>query len=74
MLIHKVPTFPEVCDDDYILGIGVLTDAMMIKFPAPDAPPIIATTRLGTIAKHRVKKFLIHGFSLKSRNPWTKHI
>lgn len=47
---------------------------MMIKFPAPEAPPIIATIRLGTIAKHRVRKFLIHGFSLKSRNPWIKQI
>lgn len=46
---------------------------MMIKFPAPEAPPMIATTRLGTIAKHRVRKFLIHGFSLKSRNPWINH-
>lgn len=48
----------------------VFTDAMMIKFPAPAEPPIIATTKLGTIAKHRVKKFRIHGCRRKSKNPY----
>lgn len=45
---------------------------MMIKFPAPEDPPMRATIRLGTMAKHRVRKFRIHGFSLKSRNPYAK--
>ena len=49
-----------------------LTDAIMISFPAPEDPPMIATIKLGTIAKLRVKKFLTHGVSFKSRNPY-KH-
>lgn len=43
---------------------------MMINFPAPEEPPIRATIKLGTIAKERVKRFRIHGLSLKSRNPY----
>lgn len=46
------------------------TDAIIINFPAPEDPPMSATIRLGTMAAHRVKKFLIHGFNLKSRNPY----
>lgn len=42
----------------------------MIKSPAPDAPPIIATIKLGTMAKHRVRQFRIHGFIRKSRKPY----
>lgn len=42
---------------------------MIISFPAPDEPPIIATIKLGIIAKHRVKKFRIHGCRRKSRKP-----
>lgn len=38
--------------------------------PAPAEPPISATIRLGTIAKHRVRKFRSHGFNRKSRKPW----
>lgn len=45
------------------------TEAMMINFPAPADPPMRATIKLGIIAKHLVKKFLSHGFSVKSRNP-----
>ncbi|PON57273.1 hypothetical protein PanWU01x14_175370 [Parasponia andersonii] len=42
----------------------------MISFPAPAEPPMIATIKLGTIAKHRVKKLRIHGLSRKSRKPF----
>ena len=45
------------------------TDAIIISFPAPAEPPITATIRLGTMAKLRVKRFRIHGFNRKSRNP-----
>ena len=47
-----------------------LTDAIMISFPAPEDPPMSATIKLGIIAKLRVKMFLIHGVSFKSRNPY----
>ncbi|KAL3535436.1 hypothetical protein ACH5RR_003897 [Cinchona calisaya] len=50
-----------------------IIDVIMIRFPAPEEPPMIATIRLGTIAKDRVKKFRIHGFILKSGNPCTKY-
>lgn len=51
-------------------GKSYLTEAMMINFPAPAEPPMRATIKLGTIAKERVKRFRIHGLSLKSRNPY----
>lgn len=54
------------------MGSISLTDAIMISFPAPEDPPMIATIKLGTIAKLRVKKFLIHGVSFKSRNPYKR--
>ncbi|KAL3506913.1 hypothetical protein ACH5RR_032295 [Cinchona calisaya] len=41
----------------------------MIRFLAPEKPPMIAAIRLGTIVKDRVKQFRIHGFIIKSRNP-----
>lgn len=43
-----------------------------MSFPAPADPPMTATIKLGTIAKHLVKKFRIHGLSRKSRNPFNK--
>lgn len=49
-----------------------LTDAIIISFPAPAEPPITATIKLGTIAKHLVKKFRSHGFSRKFRKPFNK--
>lgn len=49
---------------------ALLTDAIMISFPAPAEPPMTATIRLGTIAKDRVKKLRSHGFSRKSRKPF----
>lgn len=48
------------------------TEAMIISFPAAAEPPIIETTRLGKIARVLVKKFLIHGFILRSRNPYKR--
>ena len=56
----------------YITFVGSisLTDAIMMSFPAPEDPPMIATIKLGTIAKHRVKKFRTHGVNFKSRNPY----
>lgn len=47
----------------------IVTEAIIINFPAPSEPPMIATIRLGTIAKQRVKKLRIHGFRRKLRNP-----
>eukprot|EP01018_Ginkgo_biloba_P031186 Gb_39423 [translate_table: standard] len=44
-------------------------DATMISLPAPEEPPIIATTKLGMIAKQRVKRLRIHGLNRKLRNP-----
>lgn len=41
-----------------------------MSFPAPAEPPISGAIKLGTIAKHRVKKFLIHGLNRKSRKPY----
>lgn len=46
----------------------------MINFPAPVEPPMIATIRLGTIAKHRVSKFRSHGLSRRSRKPCEENI
>lgn len=46
----------------------------MIKLPAPDAPPMIATIKLGTMAKDRVRQFLIHGLIRKSRKPYKYNI
>lgn len=48
----------------------MLTEAIIINCPAPAEPPMRDTIKLGTMAKHLVKKFLIHGCSRKSRNPY----
>jgi hypothetical protein len=42
---------------------------MMIRRPAPLEPPMMETTRLGTMAMERVIRFLSHFFILMSRNP-----
>ena len=47
----------------------VSTEAMIISSPATEDTPIRATIRMGTMAKHLVKKFQIHGFNRRSRMP-----
>lgn len=43
---------------------------MIISFPAAEEPPIIATMRLGRIAKVLVRRFRIQGVILRSRKPY----
>lgn len=54
--------------NDKILKIQ--TEAMMIRRPAPDDPPITETIRLGVMAIDLVTKFLIHFFILRSKKPY----
>lgn len=48
---------------------SVPTDAMIMRRPAPLEPPIMETTKLGTMAMLRVIRFRTHFFILMSRNP-----
>ena len=50
------------------LGVN-MTEEMIIKFPAPDEPPINAAIRLGPMATVRVNKFRTHGTNRKFKKP-----
>jgi hypothetical protein len=50
----------------------MITDAMIIRRPAPEEPPIIATIRLGAIAMVRVMRFCCHFFIFMFKNPCLK--
>lgn len=51
-----------------------LTDVITMRCPAPAEPLMSATIKLGTIAKHRVKRFRSHGFNRKSRKPFKEKL
>lgn len=68
--IWYVIYFMKYCYIFFYINQKPLTEAMIINLPAPAEPPMRATIRLGTIAKHLVNKFLSHGFIRSSRNPY----
>jgi hypothetical protein len=45
------------------------TDAMIMRRPAPEEPPMIATIRLGVMAMLLVNMFCCHFFNFISKNP-----
>ena len=53
-------------------GRNNYTDAMMMRWPAPLEPPMMAMIKLGTMAILRVIRFLSHCFILMSKKPWAK--